>query len=74
MLYHSQNQKLQYLIFFAINSYRQEGGNAPQSTEPLPGLEGGLDPQEFIQTNWDECVESFDAMDLREELLRGIYA
>ena len=27
-----------------------------------------------IDTNWDECVESFDAMDLREDLLRGIYA
>lgn len=26
-----------------------------------------------IDTNWDECIETFDAMDLREDLLRGIY-
>ena len=27
-----------------------------------------------IDSNWDEATESFDAMDLPEELLRGIYA
>lgn len=27
-----------------------------------------------IQTNWEECTTTFDAMDLKEELLRGIYA
>lgn len=27
-----------------------------------------------ITTNWDECTTSFDAMDLKEDLLRGIYA
>jgi translation initiation factor 4A len=31
-------------------------------------------PDEEITTNWDECTPSFDAMDLKEELLRGIYA
>ena len=29
---------------------------------------------EDIQTNWDEAIETFDAMELREDLLRGIYA
>ena len=29
---------------------------------------------EMIESNWDEKVSSFDAMDLKEELLRGIYA
>jgi len=29
---------------------------------------------EEIDTNWDEAIETFDNMDLREELLRGIYA
>ena len=29
---------------------------------------------EDIQTNWDEAIETFDAMDLRKDLLRGIYA
>lgn len=27
-----------------------------------------------ITTNWDECTTTFDAMDLKEDLLRGIYA
>ena len=39
---------------------------------------GGAPPMEpnseDIQTNWDEAIETFDAMDLREDLLRGIYA
>ena len=30
--------------------------------------------EDDIETNWDECIETFDAMELREELLRGIYA
>jgi len=31
-----------------------------------------LDEEEFI-TNWDEVVESFDDMGLKEGVLRGIY-
>ncbi|KAJ3109711.1 translation initiation factor eIF4A [Phlyctochytrium bullatum] len=31
-------------------------------------------PQGEIESNWDEVVDSFDDMSLREELLRGIYA
>ena len=27
-----------------------------------------------ITTNWEECATTFDAMDLKEDLLRGIYA
>ena len=27
-----------------------------------------------ITTNWDEITATFDAMDLKEDLLRGIYA
>jgi translation initiation factor 4A len=27
-----------------------------------------------IDSNWDEAIETFDRMDLPEELLRGIYA
>ena len=26
------------------------------------------------QSNWDEVVDNFDDMELKEELLRGIYA
>lgn len=28
----------------------------------------------IYQSNWDEVVDNFDDMNLREELLRGIYA
>lgn len=28
----------------------------------------------LVETNWDEVVSSFDDMDLKEDLLRGIYA
>lgn len=30
--------------------------------------------EDEITTNWDECTPTFDSMDLKEELLRGIYA
>merc|ERR1719222_88427 len=43
---------------------------APQSNEP--GI-GGVAADD-IDTNWDEALESFDQMELPEELLRGIYA
>ena len=28
----------------------------------------------LLQSNWDQVVDNFDDMELREELLRGIYA
>merc|ERR1712176_1155521 len=34
----------------------------------------GMDPEGVISGNWDEVVEDFDNMNLRELLLRGIYA
>jgi translation initiation factor 4A len=40
------------------------------SGEPLPG---GLTDAD-LQSNWDEAIETFDAMELPEELLRGIYS
>ena len=48
--------------------------------EPTPEQEGPVkeavsNPEDMeITTNWDECTTSFDAMDLKEDLLRGIYA
>jgi translation initiation factor 4A len=40
----------------------------PQGDSPAPVKD------EEIDTNWDEAIETFDNMELREELLRGIYA
>jgi len=34
----------------------------------------GMDPDGVIESNWDQVVTSFDDMNLKEELLRGIYA
>ncbi len=30
--------------------------------------------EDEISSNWDENIVSFDALDLKEDLLRGIYA
>jgi len=37
------------------------------------GLDASVTQTE-IESNWDQVIDSFDAMKLREELLRGIYA
>uniref|UniRef100_UPI0037E7D411 eukaryotic translation initiation factor 4A1A n=1 Tax=Semicossyphus pulcher TaxID=241346 RepID=UPI0037E7D411 len=34
----------------------------------------GMEPDGIIESTWDEIVDSFDEMSLRETLLRGIYA
>lgn len=36
-------------------------------------MPGGITDAD-IESNWEEAIEAFDAMDLPEELLRGIYA
>jgi len=33
-----------------------------------------MDPEGVIQSNWDEVIDNFDDMGLKDELLRGIYA
>lgn len=33
-----------------------------------------MEPDGFIETNWDQVIENFDDMQLKEPLLRGIYA
>lgn len=38
------------------------------------GPAGGANDEIEITTNWDESCPTFDAMDLKEDLLRGIYA
>lgn len=34
----------------------------------------GMDVEGTIESNWDQVVDNFDAMNLKENLLRGIYA
>lgn len=45
----------------------------PEDTPAEGGAEGGLTDAD-ISSNWDEIVETFDGMELPEELLRGIYS
>lgn len=51
---------------YSNTGHRDEGAG---QGDPNKGL-----TDDDIETNWVECIETFDAMDLREELLRGIYA
>lgn len=32
-----------------------------------------MDHEDIIESNWSEIIDNFDDMNLREELLRGIY-
>lgn len=32
-----------------------------------------MEPDGIIETNWNEIIDNFDDMNLKEELLRGIY-
>jgi len=34
----------------------------------------GMEPDGIIESNWNEIADNFDEMNLREDLLRGIYA
>jgi translation initiation factor 4A len=34
----------------------------------------GMEVGGIIESNWDEVVDNFDSMELKEKLLRGIYA
>ena len=38
------------------------------------GCPEGMDPDGVIKSNWNEIVDNFDDMNLKESLLRGIYA
>jgi len=52
-----------------------EGGEAPQEAGlGLRGAGGDQIDGNDIETNWDESVDTFDALELKEPLLRGIYA
>jgi len=48
-------------------------GGAPQGNRGEGGDMGEITDAD-IESNWEEAIDSFDAMELPEELLRGIYA
>ncbi|KAL3796811.1 hypothetical protein ACHAW5_003343 [Stephanodiscus triporus] len=56
-----------------------EGEDHYSSEQPQEASNGGEAPpggitDADIDSNWDEAIDSFDGMDIPEELLRGIYA
>ena len=62
----------------SINSEQQRRSMADMvehADAPPDKTESGAGDAEIeITTNWDETTTTFDAMDLKEDLLRGIYA
>ena len=48
------------------------GGSADYNREH--GGPEGMDPDGVIKSNWNEIVDNFDDINLKESLLRGIYA
>lgn len=55
------------------------GASTPANEDGAPEETGGdgppgMDPEGVIESNWDRVVDNFDEMNLREDLLRGIYA
>ena len=51
------------------SSFHSEQPPAEGESAPVGEINDG-----DISTNWDEAIETFDGMDLPEELLRGIYS
>jgi hypothetical protein len=58
-------------VCFRNDEYEGESKNGPPETYDGPA---GMNPDGIIESNWDEVVDNFDNMKLKEELLRGIYA
>ncbi|KAM7300695.1 eukaryotic initiation factor 4A-I [Ixodes scapularis] len=64
-------------------SYSHDERNGPTDWESADGKRAeqqeydgpaGMEPDGIIESNWEEIIDNFDDMSLREELLRGIYA
>merc|ERR1712127_573255 len=57
-------------------SWKNDEWNSDRPKEEGNKYDGpaGMEPDGVIDSNWDEVCENFDDMNLKEELLRGIYA
>jgi translation initiation factor 4A len=53
------------------SAYFRDENNRQQETYDGPA---GMEVGGIIESNWDEVVDNFDNMNLKEKLLRGIYA
>merc|ERR1712227_1180629 len=58
----------------ADEHFKDDGpAGPPRQTDDYDGPPG-MRPDGEIQSTWDEVTDNFDDMNLREKLLRGIYA
>merc|ERR1712110_1061604 len=57
-------------------SWKNDEWNSDRPKEDGSKYDGpaGMEPDGVIDSNWDEVCENFDDMNLKEELLRGIFA
>jgi translation initiation factor 4A len=55
---------------FTRDSQERERRDAPREYDGPAGMQ----PEGDIESNWDEICDNFDDMQLKEQLLRGIYA
>lgn len=57
---------------------REDGKNAENDSDSsefrADNGPPGMEPDGVIESNWNEIADNFDEMNLREDLLRGIYA
>lgn len=51
----------------------EQSESAHDDSKRVEGNEGEDEVDEVFETNWDQSVESFDDLGLKEEVLRGIY-
>lgn len=56
------------LVYFVIICRNDDSINDADDYHP-----SGMDPEGVIESNWSEIIDNFDDMNLKEELLRGIY-
>ena len=58
---------------FADKPRTDEAGAGQENTEDAIA-NSGVNADGDVETNWTETTTTFDLMDLKEDLLRGIYA
>lgn len=61
-------------MFLRSEDWPEDSKNGPSKDQGNYDGPPGMEPQGALDTNWHQVVESFDDMNLKEELLRGIYA
>lgn len=62
-------------VHIYVNAYKPFYSEQPPAGRQQEEHDDALPiPDKDIESNWDEIIDTFDAMELREDLLRGIYA